>query len=86
MMGSNFSIKLGGQRGNTEKVAFHQILKGSKGVIKKKIQPSKFEALIGCIKRFMNWTASHIARRKALRGAVQNKKGFVGRRVRQGSY
>ena len=42
------------------------------GVLKNKIQPSKFEDLIGFIQQFMSRAASHLERRKALWEVVQN--------------
>lgn len=35
-------------------------------VLKNKIHLSKFEDVIGFLKRFMSWTASHLATRRAL--------------------
>ena len=37
-----------------------------------KIQPSKFEDLIGFIQRFMNQAVSYLATRRTLQRAVQN--------------
>ena len=41
-------------------------------VLKNKIQPSKFEDLMGFIKPFMNQAASHVARREMSQGVVPN--------------
>ena len=38
---------------------------------------SKFEDLIGFIKQFMNWAASHQATRKGLPGVTQNGRFFL---------
>ena len=35
-------------------------------LVKNQIQPSKFEDLIGFIKQFINWAASHLATRRVL--------------------
>lgn len=48
-------------------------------VLKNKVQPSKSEALIGFIIRFMNQAASHPATEWELWWVVQ-KKVFVGRK------
>ena len=41
-----------------------------------KIQPGKFEDLIGFIKQLMIWAAPHLASRGAHRGVVQNGRFF----------
>ena len=43
-------------------------------LLKNKIQPSKFEDLIGFIKLFMNEAASHLANTGELQGTAQNGK------------
>lgn len=49
-------------------------------VLKNKIQPSKFEDLIDFIKQFMNWAASLLASRDALRSCTKWKV-CIGRRM-----
>lgn len=48
--------------------------------VKNRIQPNKFEDLLGFIKQFMNQAAFHLATRRVLREVVQNKI-FIERRV-----
>lgn len=49
-------------------------------LLRNKTQLTKCEGLTGFIKRFMNWTVSHLASRGALRSCAQ-RKAFIGRRV-----
>lgn len=44
---------------------------GSEQCVEKR-KLSKFEDVIGFIKQFMNWAASHLAGREILRGVVKN--------------
>lgn len=45
------------------------------GVRRRKLPEYLLKIFIGFIQRFVSWAASHLAERKELRGAVQNK-GF----------
>lgn len=45
-------------------------------MLKNKIQPSKFEDLIGCIDRFQNLAQSHVVNREVLWRFVQNRGSY----------
>lgn len=50
------------------------------GLLRNTIQLSKYEDLIGFVKPFMSWAASHLARRDAPRSCTKWKV-FIGKRV-----
>lgn len=51
-------------------------------LLKIKIQPGKFEDMIGFIRQFMNEAASHLASKEMLQGVAQME-GFIDNRVWQ---
>lgn len=65
------------------KIFVHSVLEASD--VKKQNSMSKSEDLIGFMKGFINWAASHLATRSMLPGVCTQWKGFIGRKLEQGN-